>query len=128
MVNRKKALALLLVVVLVVSMSLAIILPNVSTSSSNNSASNSNYAGYTQIQLYNNTDYMCQVGSYSYTFIYYPLNSGSNAQGWLSASREGVAVATNFPLTTNTIQDYYQLSFAITEVQPNYLILMIKAI
>jgi hypothetical protein len=129
----RKSLALALIIVLAISMSVVFVLPNSShspTQTSSPSPNSDNYAGYSQIQLLKNADYVGKIGSYNYTFIYYPatINDGVATQGYLSICREGVSVATEYPLAVDTTQQYYGIEFGITQVQPDYIILMVNSI
>ena len=124
----RKSFALILIVVLVVSMSMVFVLPG---SFLGSKTSNSNkYAGYTQMRLYNNTNYGGRIGAYNYVFTYHPTTKigGATVQGYLSISRQGVQVPSEFPLTTDDSQDYYGITFAITQVDPSYIILMVNTI
>ncbi len=124
----RKSLALALVAVLVFSMSFAFVLPNVLGPAK--TSNSEKYAGYIQLQLYNNTNYQGQIGSYNYVFIYYPTTNvkGQTVEGSLSVYRQGIATPTAFPLTTNTSHDYYGITFAITKISDNYITVMVKAI
>ena|SRR4030067_2206513 len=95
---------------------------------------NSPYAGYTQIQVYKIGSYIGifsqDVGDYTYFFCYYPdtiigyLNQTAN--GFLKIWREDVQGSTDFPLTTGLSHDYYGMTFIITQVKPDYVIVMVK--
>ena len=124
----RKSLAIVLIVVLVVSMSMVFVLPG---SFLGSKTSNSNkYAGYTQMRLDNNTNYGGRIGAYNYVFTYHPTTviAGATVQGYLSVSREGVQVPTEFPLTIDASNDYYGITFAVTQVDPSYIILMVNTI
>ncbi len=128
----RKTFAIVLIVVLVISMSMAFVLPSSFLSSrTNSSSSNSDqYAGYSQVQVYENTGYVSQFGSFSYVFVYYSAttNNGTVAQGYVAVFIQGASRApTDFPLTTNVSHDYYGITFAITYVGSNYIILMAKS-
>jgi hypothetical protein len=95
---------------------------------------NSAYAGYTKIQVYRMGSYIGtfsqEVGDYSYFFAYYPdtiypaLNLTAN--GKLQIWRQDIMGSTDFPLTTGLYHDYYGMTFIITEVKPDYVIVMVK--
>ncbi len=126
----RKSLALALIIVLVVSMSLAFILPNSSLLGPKKSNSDTKYAGYTAIPLYNNTNTNVQVGSYNYAFAYHPTTiiNNSTIEGSLTICRQGILTPTEFPLTTNTSHDYYTVTFAITKINSNYITVMVNVI
>jgi len=90
-------------------------------------------SGYTQIKVYEQ-GYVIgvqsqKIGNYLYFFGYFPttINYGITNQGYLTIWREDVSPATDFPLTANIIQNYYGMTFKITEVQPEYCILVAKS-
>jgi hypothetical protein len=95
---------------------------------------NSAYAGYTQIQVYRVGSYIGlfseKLGDYDYYFVYYPdsIISGLNqtVNGKLQIWRQDVQGSTDFPLTTNISHDYYGMTFIITQVKPDYVIVMAK--
>jgi hypothetical protein len=95
---------------------------------------NSAYSGYTKIQVKRVGSYIGvfseKVGDYDYFFVYYPdtIISGLNqvANGKLQIWRQDVMGSTDFPLTTDMSHDYYGMTFIITEVKPDYVIIMVK--
>jgi hypothetical protein len=129
----RKTFALALVIVLVISMSLAYVLPSslLNPSQKNGSSANSSqYAGYSQIQVYENSGSAIKIGNFNYVFVYYPAttNNGTAVQGYVAAFIQGASTApTDFTLATNILRGYYGVTFAITYVGSNYIILMVKA-
>lgn len=100
------------------------------------SSSNPNnpFAGYTQIQIYRIGSYIGvfseKVGDYSYYFAYYPDSIigafNQTVDGKLQMWRQDVIGSTDFPLTTDISHDYYGITFTITQVKPDYVIVMVK--
>ena len=122
----RKSLAVVLVLIVVIGL--------VIVSFARNGLPNSSYAGYTQIQVNRVGSYdgvfSEKVGDYDYFFIYYPDTTvgGVNqvAQGKLQIWRQDIAGSTDFSLTTNELRAYYGMTFIITEVKPDYVIVMAK--
>ena len=125
----KKYLALALVAVLFISMALAVILPSglVGPAKTSNSQK---YAGYTEMQVYNGTASQLQAGAYVYVFQYYPtaIIKGTTVQAYLTVCKGGVATPTQFSVALDDSNDYYGITFAVTQVSPDYVIVMVNTI
>jgi len=90
------------------------------------------YAGYTQIKVYENgvvTGLQSQViGEYRYYLTYYPTTYGITANnGYFGIQREDEEAATQFPLNIGVSNSYMGITFVITQVQPEYIIIMAEA-
>jgi hypothetical protein len=123
----RKSLAVVLVLVVVTGLVIA--------SFARSGLPNSAYAGYTRIQVNRVGSYSGvfseKVGEYDYFFVYYPDTTvgGSNqvAHGKLQIWRQDIVGSTDFSLTPNELRTYYGMTFIITEVKPDYVIVMAKS-
>jgi hypothetical protein len=125
----RKSIAIGLILVLVIGMAIGYFLqkgiPNLSTSTSNQ------YVGYTQVKVYENGLgglMMQKVGSYNYFLDYFPSTIGlaMNTTGYVSIEREDITYDSEFPLNIGVTNTYNGIEFIITDVQPEYCILMVK--
>jgi hypothetical protein len=122
----RKSLAIILVLVVVIGLAIVYF--------TYNGLLNTSYGGYTKIQLYRTGSYIGtfsqKVGDYSYFFAYYPdtiyptLNLTAN--GKLQIWRQDAIGSNDFSLKTDTQQNYLGMTFIITEVKPDYVIVMVK--
>jgi len=90
------------------------------------------YAGYTQIKVYENRvviGLQSQViGEYRYYLTYYPTTYGiTTNNGYFGIQREDEEAPTQFPLNTGVSNSYMGITFVITQVQPEYIIIMARA-
>ena len=70
-----------------------------------------------------------QVGSYNYVFEYFPTftdNFGRTTNGNLTIQRTDIQTATGFPLTTGVSQNYQGVTFILTQVKFDYVIVSVK--
>ena len=112
-----------LIIVLPIGYFLPQIVSNIQLLSSNP------YAGYTQVKVPAFQGITNQVfGEYRYFFTYVPdvVVNGVEGGGYLSVDRENVVIGTQFDLTIGVSHDYYGITFAITEIHPEYCIVMAK--
>jgi hypothetical protein len=123
----KKSLAIGLVLLVIISLSVAyfltdgfISIPQLDGSVQFKVEQNGSYIG-----IFNQ-----QLGDYKYFFVYHPNTIdiwGQSINGSLQIWREDVQGSTDFPLTTNISHDYYGMTFTITQVKPEYIIIMAKS-
>jgi hypothetical protein len=103
-----------------------------STSSNQQQSTSNNYAGYKEVKAYENGfgPNFQQFGDYKYFLYYYPnlIQGNVTYAGYLMIWREDVIGSTDFNLTLNVSHNYYGITFVITELHPEYCVLMVKVI
>lgn len=123
----RKSLAIGLILVIIIGLSLAYFL----TDGFNRIP---RLDGSTQIKIEKNGSYIGifnqQVGDYKYFFVYYPNSIdifGQTVTGKLTVWRDDMQGENDFPLTTNVPHDYYGMTFTITQVKPEYIMVTVKS-
>jgi hypothetical protein len=127
-----KSLAMGLILGLVIGLPIGYFLPQALQNINNQQQTQSTpnpYAGYTQFRVSISDVLTYQTfGEYKYYFSYYPnvLFNGVEGGGHLMIVRENVIGGTEFNLTIGVSQNYLGIVFTITEVHPEYCIIMAK--
>ena len=89
--------------------------------------------GSTQLKVLQNGSYIgdpyVQIGDYKYYFAYYPstILLGQTNEGHLLVFRQDEQGGVNIPLTTNVPNEHLGMTFTITQVKPDYVIINAKA-
>jgi hypothetical protein len=126
----RKSLIIGLIIGLVIGLPIGYFLPQILSNLPIRQSSSSNYAGYTEVKAYESGfgPNIQKFGDYNYFLYYYPNYIMNNVtyDGWIMIDREDVIGATNFPLTLNVAHNYYGITFVITELHPEYCIMMVK--